>query len=205
MDHPFANKALEGQVWDIVICADAGMNFCREAKLLPDVILGDFDSAKPEDLKYFREICPDRIHTFPSEKDETDTELAVDCAIRRGADRITILGGTGTRLDHMAGNLQLLLKALDANVECFLVDSHNRVRMIRDPLTLDREDRFGDYVSLIPFTPEVEGLTLTGFVYEVENFTLKCGMARGISNEIRDEKAQITFRSGILLVVESMD
>ncbi|MCC8142054.1 MAG: thiamine diphosphokinase [Lachnospiraceae bacterium] len=205
IDLPFAKTILESQAWDLVISADLGLHFCLEAGVVPDVILGDFDSVEPKDLAYAQEHYPERLFRFPAEKDETDTELAVDCALRAGADRITILGGTGDRMDHVLGNVQMLKKALDAGAVCFLMDPHNRIRMIREDLTMNREAQFGDYVSLIPFTPEVEGLSLTGFVYEVEDLTLQSGTARGISNEIRDEEALISFQNGILLVIESRD
>ncbi len=205
IDLPFAEKVLKSQAWDLVICADAGLHFCLETGVTPDLVLGDFDSAKSPDLEAFCARWPERIETFPAEKDETDTELALDAAIRAGADEVTILGATGTRLDHVLGNVQLLARALDAGVACFLLDPHNRVRMVTDGLTLQRREQFGHYVSLLPFTSSVEGLTLRGFAYEVEDFTLRSGTSRGISNEIRGEEGVISFTDGILLVIESRD
>ncbi|MCD8045967.1 MAG: thiamine diphosphokinase [Clostridiales bacterium] len=205
IDLPFAEKWINDHEWDRIISADSGLDFCRVAGVLPDVILGDFDSANPEVLQYFQERCPQRIETFPAEKDETDTELAILRAVEMGADAITILGGTGTRLDHVLGNLHLLKMAMDAGVSCAIIDPHNRIRMTQDGMTIRRAEQFGKYVSLIPFTPQVDGLTLRGFAYEVEDFTLLSGKARGVSNEIRAEAATIELRSGILLVIESRD
>ncbi len=205
IDLPFAKKQVDTGLWDCVISADSGLNFCREADIEPDVILGDFDSADPDSLRYFREKCPERIRTFPAQKDETDTELAVWQAIHMGSDRITLLGATGSRLDHVLGNLHLLLPAMEAGVECLILDEHNRIRMIRDTLTMRKAEQFGRYVSLIPVTPLVEGLTLTGFVYETKDDILAAGKARGVSNEIRDDVACIEMKSGILLVIESAD
>ncbi len=204
-DLSFAKEQVASQTWDPVIAADSGLRFCMEADVMPDVILGDFDSADSADLRWFQDRVPERIRRFPAKKDETDTELAVRCALEAGADRIVILGGTGNRIDHMLGNLQLLKRILEAGAEGFLVDAHNRIRMIRKKLTLQKREQFGDVVSLLPFTPTVEGLTLTGFVYEVTDFTLESGTARGISNEIREAEATISFREGILLVIESRD
>ncbi len=205
IDLPFAKKVLESRAWDQVIAADAGICFCAETGFTPDMILGDFDSADPEDLRRYRETVPGSILTFPARKDETDTELAMDCAISAGMDSITILGGTGSRMDHVLGNIQLLARAMEAGVTCFLLDQNNRIRLIREKLTLYRDEQFGSYVSLIPFTPAVEGLTLTGFAYNVENFTLHSGSSRGISNEIADQRAQISMTRGILTVIESRD
>lgn len=205
IDTSFAGHYVKKREWDCIISADSGMEFCREAEILPDMLLGDFDSARPETLAYFREKCPERIRTFPSQKDETDTELAIHKAIEAGARQITILGGTGSRLDHVLGNIQLLKIALDASVDCLIVDAHNRLRMIDRRLELKKSEQFGHYVSLIPFTPEVTGVTLTGFFYPLNDFTLTSGKALGVSNEITEERAVIELKDGILLVIESTD
>ena len=86
-----------------------------------------------------------------------------------------------------------------------IVDAHNRIRMVDGQIMLQKSDQFGKFVSLIPFTPEVTGITLKGFAYEVENFTLVSGIARGVSNELEAETASITCQNGILLVIESRD
>ena len=96
-------------------------------------------------------------------------------------------------------------RALDRGVSCQIVDAHNRIRMVDGQIMLQKSDQFGKFVSLIPFTPEVTGITLKGFAYEVENFTLVSGIARGVSNELEAETASITCENGILLVIESRD
>lgn len=201
----FAVNYINEQEWDRILSADAGLVFCRKAGVIPDRILGDFDSADPATLAWYQERYPERIVRFPAEKDETDTELALMDAIDAGASRVTILGGTGSRLDHVLGNIHLLKMAMDAGVECFLVDEHNRIRMTDKGLTLHKSRQFGHYVSLIPFTPAVAGLTLNGFAYDVEEFTLLSGKARGVSNQIAEETAHIALREGVLLVIESRD
>ncbi|MCD8300690.1 MAG: thiamine diphosphokinase [Clostridiales bacterium] len=205
IDFDFGKNIAGQEDWDRVISVDSGLHFCLMAGIMPDVILGDFDSAYSSVVEYYRGLCPERMITFSPEKDETDTELAIDWAIKNGFSRISILGATGNRLDHELGNIQLMKKAMDAGVECSLVDSHNLIRMIRGGMRISRDGQFGKYVSVIPFTPEVTGLTLRGFRYEVNDFTLVSGSARGISNEIKDEAAEISFDKGILLVIESRD
>lgn len=201
----FAKSYIGERDWDYIISADAGMKFCKEAEILPDLLMGDFDSAEPEVLSWFQKQYPERMRRFPAQKDETDTELAILQAIAQGADSVTIIGGTGTRLDHVLGNIQLLKMALDKGVNCLLVDSHNRIRMIRDTFSIRKAEQFGTYVSLLPFTPQVRGLTLHGFAYEVSDYTLSCGLARGVSNEIEADTAVIELKEGLLLVVESRD
>ena len=205
IDVAFARAYIRERQFDMVISADSGMEFCREAELLPDLILGDFDSASPQTLAFFKKECPERIETFPARKDWTDTELAIIKALDAGAGKITVLGGTGTRLDHVLGNIHLLKKALDAGAECVLADAHNRIRMTAGTLKLNKKEQFGKYVSLVPFTSQITGLTLRGFAYNVDNVTLTAGTSLGISNEIQAEEAVIDFQEGILLVMESRD
>ena len=159
----FAARYIEEREWDYVVCADAGMKFCHEAGIIPDLILGDFDSVDQESYEYFKAVCSERMERFPSHKDETDTELALLRAIEIGADAVTMIGATGTRLDHVMGNIQMLKLALDRQVSCQIVDAHNRIRMVQGEAALKKADQFGKYVSLLPFTPEVTGITLKGF------------------------------------------
>lgn len=205
IDYKFACEYLKKYTWDYVVCADAGMKFCHTAGIQPDLILGDFDSVDDASYTYFKEKCSERMEQFPTHKDETDTELALLRAIAAGADAVTMIGATGTRIDHLLGNIQMLKLALDRGVPCQIVDAHNRIRMVDGQIMLQKSDQFGKYVSLLPFTPEVTGITLKGFAYEVENFTLVSGIARGVSNELEAETASITCQNGILLVIESRD
>ena len=145
------------------------------------------------------------ILQFQPEKDETDTEIAIRTAISQGCTTIHILGATGTRVDHMMGNIHLLGMAMEQGVDCMLLDPHNRIRMINRGLVLKKEEQYGNYVSLLPFTPQVTGLTLTGFKYPLDGYTLECYHSLGVSNEITEEQAEISFRDGVLLVVESRD
>ena len=203
----FAHTYIQAHRFDRVIAADRGLDFCRRSKILPDLILGDFDSAPSAALEYFEQRMPERIRRFPAHKDETDTELAVMEAILQESDEITVLGATGTRLDHVLGNIHLLKLAMEEGISMYLVDAHNRIRMLRqgELLVLNKAEQFGHYVSLIPFTPAVKGLTLEGFAYDVADFTLEAGKSRGVSNELEKEQGTISFTEGILLVIESKD
>lgn len=203
----FAGKYIQKHSFDCVIAADRGLDFCRRFQILPDLILGDFDSVPFAALEYFEQRMPERIRRFPAHKDETDTELAVIEAISQKSDEITVLGATGTRLDHVLGNIHLLKFAMEKGISMYLVDAHNRIRILGQGnlLVLQRAEQFGHYVSMIPFTPAVKGLTLEGFAYDVKNFTLEAGKSRGVSNELKWEQGKIFFTEGILLVIESKD
>lgn len=204
VEEAFVRGILEKQP-SVLIAADSGMDFCYRNGVKPDVIVGDFDSADSAALAAFRKQPDIRMIRLNPVKDDTDTESAIRLAIEMGAEEITLLGATGSRLDHVLGNIELLGIGLRAGVPIMLVDAHNRVRMIETGITLERAEQFGDYVSLIPYTGQVEHLYLKGFKYPLTDYCLQGFCSLGVSNEIIAERAEISFDGGILLVIESRD
>lgn len=206
IEDTFALKFLKENPCDLTIAADSGMEFFYRNGLVPDEIVGDFDSVKSGVLEFFKENNPNiKIRKFQPEKDETDTELAIRTAIDADCKKIWLLGATGTRIDHVLGNIHLLGMAMERDCECIMLDSCNRIRMLNQGMTIRREEQYGDYISLFPFTPTVKGLTLRGFKYPLEKYELQCYHSLGVSNEISEEKAEVSFEEGILLMVESKD
>lgn len=204
-DFEFGCSYIKEQQAELMIAVDSGMEFFRQAELIPDIIIGDFDSVQPDTLAYFeKKKGIDWVRLIP-EKDDTDTEAAIRRAIEEKCKRIHLLGATGNRIDHVLGNIQLLGIGLSAQAEIFIVDKNNRIRMIDAGIQIKKEEQYGDYVSLIPFTPEVTGVTLTGMKYPLSNFCLKCYNSLGISNEIVSDAAEIKLRDGVLLVLETKD
>lgn len=201
----FACEIIKNGGYDMIIAADSGMDFLYRNHLTPDVIVGDFDSGNADALDFFRENVRIEFCQLNSEKDDTDTEHAIRDAITRGMKKLTILGGTGNRIDHVLGNLQILGIGLQNDVEIELMDAHNRIRMIDKSIRIRKKEQFGDYVSLIPYSQEVEKVTLTGFKYNLEEYTMGGFCTLGISNEIVGEVAEIKFENGIMLVIESRD
>jgi len=90
-------------------------------------------------------------------------------------------------------------------VTIIILDEYNKVRMINQTLRIRKEEQFGAYISLIPYTPEVTHLYLKGFKYPLNDFTMGSFSSLGISNEIIKEEAEIIFQEGILLVIEARD
>lgn len=201
----YINKKYGEKKPDLVIAADGGLHGLHQMGILPDILLGDYDSVPAELLAQYGE--DDRMirMQYPAEKDYTDSHLAITTAIEQGAEEICILGATGTRMDHSLTNIGLLKSCLEAGVEAELVDAHNRIRMIDQQLFLRKQEQFGRYVSLLPFTERVTGITLQGFRYPLQEAELELGVSRGVSNEIIEEKAEIRIRTGLLLVIESRD
>lgn len=204
------SAAAEGsRGFDCVILVDGGLERAEALGLVPSAIVGDFDTVRPEILdRYRRNTGRDVLwDVHKPEKDETDTELAVSTALKLGCARLVILGATGGRLDHELSNIHLLKMCLDAGVEAALYDRQNRVSLLAGGRTFRRDETYGKYVSFIPLTEQVRGITLTGFKYPLTGRDISIGREAGlcVSNEIAGETAEIRFDAGILICVESKD
>ena len=201
----FVTELIKTGGFDVLMAADSGLDCFHRIHTKPDVIVGDFDSAESEALAYFRQFEQIDLCALNPEKEDTDTEFAIREAIRRDADDITIVGATGTRIDHVLGNICLLGIGLEEKVSMCILDPHNRIRMIDSPLILKKEEQYGRYVSLLPYSNQVRGVTLTGFKYPLSDYTMGGFNSLGISNEIQEAEAVISFTEGKLLVIESKD
>ena len=205
LNKEFVTKVVGQGRYDRILAADSGMNALYAAAVTPDIIIGDFDSADKKILAFFQQNKEIDFCTLNPEKDDTDTEFAIRESIRRGADSITIIGGTGTRLDHVLGNISLLGIGLEEGVRMELLDAHNRICMIDHSVTLKKKEQYGNYLSLIPYNGNVTGVTLKGLKYPLHDYTMGGFNSLGISNEIVDDEASIELTSGLLLVIESRD
>lgn len=205
IDDVFALEWITSYAPEYTIVADSGMEFCYRSGIVPDMIIGDFDSVKEDTLAFYKNQSGIILKELNPVKDDTDTEFAIRQAIELGAKELTILGGTGTRLDHVFGNISLLGIGLDKQVQIQLVDAHNRIRMVNMPVKITKREQFGTYVSLVPYQGEVTQLTLKGFKYPLDCFCLKPYNSLGISNEIVEDEAEISFEEGVLLLIEARD
>lgn len=205
MDDEFAKDWLEKNKYDCMIAADSGMNFLHKNGIVPDIIAGDFDSAKEESVAYFQGLNDVQVIKLNPVKDDTDTEFVIREAIRRGATEITVLGATGTRLDHVLANVNLLGIGLEEGVSIQLVDKHNCIRMISDTIEITKNEQFGDYVSVLPVKGDAKGVTLEGLKYPLKDADIPCFSSLGVSNEIKEDVAKISVKQGVLLVIESRD
>ena len=188
-----------------IIAGDRGLEALYQLKIIPNHVVGDFDSVSPEILKFYKKQSQIIFHTYNAEKDNTDTDIALQLAIRLKSSKITIMGALGKRMDHAIANIHILKDALEANIPCQILDEHNRIYLINTSIQLEKDKIYGKYVSLIPLTSTVEGLTLTGFKYPLHDYTLLIGTSLGISNEIVTDTAHIEMNNGILIVIESRD
>lgn len=185
-----------------IICADGGAGHAKSLGVKPDLLVGDFDSISVQDLDYYKEIGTE-ILKYPVEKDMTDTQLAVETAIQKGFEEVVLIGALGTRFDHSLSNIFLLKKLLDAGVKGKIVNEHNEITLISDRIRLQRES--GTKVTLLPLSGEVHGVTTSGLYYPLEDADIMLGSSWGVSNEFTSEIAEVTVKSGLLLVIMARD
>lgn len=212
LDFEFARVFCSTISYDRVFAVDRGLEYVDALGLSPDYIVGDFDTVDKTIFEYYQKqiragIMNALIEYHPVKKDAADTELAVLKAIENGADSITILGATGSRLDHVLANIGLLSLAAEKNVDCRIVDACNRIRLLmgRTHCCIKKAEQYGDYLSFIPLTPVVKGLTLTGVMYPLTDRMVYQSSSLTVSNQITEEEAHIFIKEGKLLMIESRD
>jgi len=205
-NHAGPATAAGAQERPFITAADRGLVWLESHKILPDLVVGDFDSSPEGYIQAYRKRHPDvTIREYCPEKDYTDTEIAALAAVEAGADEIDILGGTGTRLDHVLGNIQVLNLLAEKGVRGRLLDPHNRITVHKTGFVMKKGEQWGKYVSFFALGPDVEKLTLRGFHYPLENCTLGCAGSITVSNQIDGETAEVMFAAGTLVTVESAD
>lgn len=207
LDLAFAGSFLEKNRFQCVVSVDGGLKYTEKLGLTPSAVVGDFDTVDPLLLQRYRDIPGILWDVHKPEKDETDTELAINTAMKLGCTHLTLLGATGGRLDHEWSNLHLLKLCLDHGVNACLLDSQNKVYLLSEGKTFCQSKVYGTYISFLPLTEQVHGITLKGFKYPLNKKDIHMGAEAGlcVSNEIVEEKAVITFDDGILICVESKD
>ena len=190
---------------DIAVGADRGALFLIRHGIRPHIAFGDFDSVtEPEKLR----ICQESGQTVecdPVMKDLTDTEMALNWALDQKPAEIVICGALGSRFDHSLANAQLLVRTEEADIPSVIVDAFNRLSAIV-PGTVKtlRRSRFS-YISLLPLTPKVGGVTLEGFKYPLNGAELRMGYTLAVSNELNGDEGTVRIEDGALLIVESAD
>ena len=207
IERDFALSFLENETFEQFIAVDNGLRFCYDNQIKPTWIVGDFDTAVPELVEYYQTQTDIPIRRFNPVKDSTDSQIAIELALELGSSEITLLGGTGTRMDHVLGNIQSLMLAKKKGVSCVILDEYNRIQLIDGETRLKKSEQYGKYVSLLPLTTEVTGVDLTGFKFNLtgHTFTSTGSAGLGVSNEIIEDIAEIRVKSGIFVLIESRD
>lgn len=197
---PFVNEGV------FFIGADRGTLRLLEEGISPNAAVGDFDSVTPEEMARIEETgC--LLEKRVPEKDETDTELALQLAYTWNPERIILTGVTGGRLDHMFSVLQLLIRQIDVPnaPQLIIANQQNELVMLKaGTYEIERNPRFS-YVSFFSVMETVRGLTLSGFKYDVMLQDIHLGDTRFTSNEVVSSSCTVSIKSGVCLMVRSSD
>lgn len=183
-------RPLAEDAW--VIAADGGLRHTQSLGITPDAVIGDFDSLG---------FTPEGANIFPVEKDDTDAMLAVRLGLQRGHREFLIYGGLdGPRLDHTVANFQTLQFLADHGAIGYLVGNRTIATVVKNGAIIFPAGTDGT-ISVFCLGADATGVTERGLFYTLENGTLTSGFPLGVSNHFTGGEAEITVRSGSLLVL----
>ncbi len=179
-----------------IIAADSGYLNCISAGIVPDMIIGDFDSSEQPNVDT-------EVLTFPSVKNDTDTLCCIKEAVKRSADEIEIFCALGGRADHTYSNIIGLAYCLEHGIRASIFSDKNIIRAYDSSFSIEK-GKFR-FFSLFALGGQVEGLYIKGAAYKLDNYTLSPFSSIGQSNEFKNSTVHIEFRSGIILLILSND
>lgn len=186
---------------DFILCVDGGTRHAVSMGIVPNVVLGDFDSLS-SDIKLAISETSCQFVRYPEEKDMTDTELALKYCLEKNPEEIIFMGSLGTRYDHSLANI-LLLSKVPSETRVKVMNEQNEIMMLKEKLYLHGSP--GDIVSIIPLSKELKGVSTRGLKYMLRNDTLCRGTSRGISNEMAGPNAIIEIKEGVALVIRAWE
>lgn len=197
--HPFADSEIARL--DYIIAADGGAETMLRLGLQPHVVIGDMDSLSQKSRNILQKRGVQFIE-FAAEKDETDTELALQHAVEKGATAITIFGGSmGDRIDHVMANILL---ATLSPIPLQFIHGNQVAWIAKGPTNITIYGKKGDLISLIPLQGKAAGLVSKNLQYCLKNEELLFGKPRGVSNVLTKSKASLSIKSGTLFIVQTI-
>ena len=187
---------------DFIIAADRGSECLYNYGIVPDLLLGDFDSVKKEVLDTVK-LQIKEVLEFPPEKDYTDTEIAIIEAVKRNAEKIYLFGAIGSRMDHTLGNIGLLLTTKKRGAVLEIINDNNRLYLAEKKMKLFGE--YGENISFHALCDIVKNFKISGAKYNLETCDLSLLDPRAICNEFIDTEIEISYEDGELLILHSID
>lgn len=200
-DGTMVRRAIADSETALIIAVDGGATIAWHYQKQPSVVIGDMDSLSETELAALKAQGAE-LHIYPPEKNETDLELGLLYAAKRGATWIRIIGAIGGRFDQMLANVYLLALSELHGVDIALVAGEQEIRLLHAGNHQINGDR-GDTISLIPVSGDVSGISTQNLKYPLKNETLRFGPARGISNVMEAEHAEVTIVNGLLLCIHT--
>jgi len=185
---------------DFIVSADGGLRYIRSLNLIPKLVVGDLDSVNHDDIEFLNDNNIE-ILKFPTDKDQTDLEIALRELIKMDYKDILVIGALGGRIDQTLANLGLISSISNDDIRVEFDDGREHIMLIRNRLLLSGKK--GDTVSLIPLCSPAKVITTRGLKYPLTNESLLPDQTRGISNVMVGEIAEITITSGTVLCIHT--
>lgn len=179
---------------DFYICCDSGLRHRAGLGIVPDLIVGDFDSHDDPHLNI-------ETITLPCEKDDTDTVFAVKEALARGFQDFLLLGVIGGRLDHTLGNVSILMMLDSQGKRAVALDDFSEIQVVSaEPVQISGQYA---YFSLLNITGVAKGITIKGAKYPLKDAEITCEYQYGVSNEVLPGMtAEVSVKTGRLLLLK---
>jgi thiamine pyrophosphokinase len=184
----------------LVIAADGGARHAASLGLPLHQVVGDFDSLSAADADEL-EAAGVTIARFPTNKDATDTELALLAALDAGATEIALLCTWGGRSDHAIGTLALLAHPRCGSAAVVILDEQTRTQLVRSGAAITLRGEVGRIISITPWGGDAT-VSATGVRWPLNAAVLVAGSTRGISNVATATESIITVHNGAVLVSE---
>ena len=184
----------------LTIAADGGARNALSIGVMPQIVIGDLDSLQPADRLQLEQAQAQFI-VYPTRKDYTDLELAIRCALERGATEIIIVSALGGRWDQSLANMLLLTLPELKNVPTRIIDQHESISVIRNRAEI--AGHAGDTLSLIALRGDARGVSIEGCEYPLKDAVLPFGATLGISNVFIAPAATVTVNDGIILAIHT--
>lgn len=207
VDLRFVREYINNNEISNFIAVDGGLDATDKLGIIPDYIVGDFDTVDAALLDKYTDNSDINIVRLVPEKDYTDTHTAICRAVEKKPDEIVIFGGVGSRIDHSIANILLLQIPMKQGIPAYIVNKNNKIYAVDSSCTIHKKTLFGPYISILPFGEAATGITLEGFKYPLNDYTMCVDkdISIGISNEIIEDVAKIKIKSGKVLVIEARD
>lgn len=197
LPHPNVRQHLPADAF--IIAADSGYAHAIAMGFVPNELVGDMDSITAVDLTDARDSNI-LISQFPTDKNQTDTELAIASAIVRESTHITVVSGGGDRFDHVLGMVHSLASCAPA-VDTTLLIGTARISYAAYTKEFRITTQPGNTISLIPIGGAAT-VTTTGLQWELDSDTLQSFASRGVSNITTGDSVSISVTDGSLAVIE---
>lgn len=182
---------------DLVIGADKGCEILIKNGYVPNVAIGDFDSIDGE-------VNCSNIIRHPVKKDDTDSVLAVEYAIKQGYDDIVIFGAIGGTLDHTIANISMLKRYTEKGKNIVLIDGDNVLFAVcNNEIVFDKKAE--GRVSVFSATENSYGVSISGLLYELDKRDLSSSISLGVSNEFVGKQSSISVENGVLFLYTSKE